>query len=89
MPAVVRARLCSDVRLDPRPEYVRVVLGWEAGQAVAKTLPTGNQISSRLLSCSAANGLLMLPPRSEEVKEMKAGTEVDAMVIGKLSRDWM
>ena len=86
---MVRARLCSSVSLDPRPEFLRVVLGWESGRAVAKTIPTGNQISSRLMSCSAANGLLMLPARSEDVKMMEEGAEVDAMVIGRLSRDWM
>lgn len=83
-PAKVQARLPCDCKLDPRPEYVRSVLSWKHSQAVAEVEMTGNQISSRLLSCSAANGLLILPPKSEDIQVLPAGTVVDAMIIGAL-----
>ena len=84
MAAIVRAVLPAPVRLDPRPEYQRVILSWHPGQSAARVENTGNQISSRLQSLRAANGLLMLPPKSEDKKELTAGAEVDALVIGPL-----
>ncbi len=82
---IVKARLNHDVRLDPRPEYMRVALSWHAdGDPVASTESTGNQISSRLASLRAANALLMLPPRSDEVTILPKNTICDAMIIGPL-----
>jgi len=81
---VVKAKLCNDVRLDPRPEYYRVVLTWQEDDPVPVAYGTGNQISSRLLSLRSANALLMLPPKSEEQAHMKAGAVVNAMIIGQL-----
>lgn len=48
--AKIKARLDSDVVLDPRPEYYRVSLIWDGQDPVAKMESTGNQISSRLAS---------------------------------------
>jgi hypothetical protein len=37
-----------------------------------------------LESFRAANGLVILPASTSEKKELEAGTEVDAMIIGQL-----
>ena len=42
------------------------------------------QISSRLASLRAANGLVLLPPKSEEKKTAIKGEIMNAMVIGHL-----
>lgn len=44
----------------------------------------GNQVSSRLMSMRSANGLLMLPPKTEQYVELHKGEVVDVMVIGRL-----
>lgn len=82
--AKIKARLDSDVVLDPRPEYYRVSLIWDGQDAVAKMESTGNQISSRLASLRAANGLMLLPPRTDNKTKAKAGEVFDTMVIGQL-----
>merc|ERR1719419_1132947 len=86
IPGTVRAKLVctSPIPLDPRPEYVRVQLSMTPCVAVAEAKPTGNQISSRLASMANANGLLLLPPRSESMKEAVSGLECDAILIGDL-----
>ncbi|XP_035000448.1 gephyrin b isoform X5 [Hippoglossus stenolepis] len=43
-----------------------------------------NQVSSRLMSMRSANGLLMLPPKTEQYVELHKGEVVDVMVIGRL-----
>lgn len=48
------------------------------------TLSPGNQVSSRLMSMRSANGLLMLPPKTEQYVELHKGEVVDVMVIGRL-----
>ena len=45
---------------------------------------SGNQISSRLLSFSSANCLLILPGRTKQLEVLPAGTQVDALVIARL-----
>ena len=47
-------------------------------------LSQGNQVSSRLMSMRSANGLLMLPPKTEQYVELHKGEVVDVMVIGRL-----
>jgi len=88
MPGILRAKLQSSVpiKLDSRPEYQRVWLRFEAGESVGVATPTGNQISSRLTSVARANGLLILPPRSEKVKEIPANSlqDFDVILIGDL-----
>ncbi|KAK7907636.1 hypothetical protein WMY93_016248 [Mugilogobius chulae] len=44
----------------------------------------GNQVSCRLMSMRSANGLLMLPPKTEQYVELHKGEVVDVMVIGRL-----
>lgn len=51
-------------------------------------LSAGNQVSSRLMSMRSANGLLMLPPKTEQYVELHKGEVVDVMVIGRLWCRW-
>ena len=74
----------SVIRLDPRPEYHRVVLTWEPDSLVPVARSTGNQISSRLLSVNMANALLILPPKKPEKQEIQKDEIVDAMIIARL-----
>lgn len=82
--AKIKARLSTDMLLDPRPEYHRVALKWNGMEAEAEIESTGNQISSRLASLRAANGLLILPAKTEEKSKVKKGDVFDALVIGPL-----
>lgn len=52
--------------------------------AVMRSFFLGNQMSSRLMSMRSANGLLMLPPKTEQYVELHKGEVVDVMVIGRL-----
>jgi len=86
LPAKVRAKLTnnSPISLDLRPEYQRVILSWSPGCAVASAVSTGGQASSRLASLANANGLVMLPGRTEDMADLQPGVELDALVIGPL-----
>ncbi|GFR84822.1 gephyrin [Elysia marginata] len=88
---VMKVQLDRDTRLDPRPEYMRAVVQWPSSDstsdqspqaAVPVAVPTGNQISSRLLSMSAASVLMKLPPKSSTQTVLEKGSLVDAVVIG-------
>ncbi|KAK0092487.1 hypothetical protein PV326_001311 [Microctonus aethiopoides] len=81
-PTIVQARLTCSYKLDPRPEYARVILEWTSDAAIPLAHSTGNQISSKLTSCKSANALLMLPGANAERSEMKEGDIVQAMLIG-------
>ncbi|KAL4238950.1 hypothetical protein ACF0H5_003654 [Mactra antiquata] len=81
---IVKAKVDTNVKLDPRPEYHRVVLTWSSDSEIPVAHSTGNQISSRLLSVNTANALLMLPPRSADKTEIKKDEVVDAMIIARL-----
>ncbi|XP_046711893.1 gephyrin-like isoform X6 [Silurus meridionalis] len=83
-PTIIKARLSCDVKLDPRPEYHRCVLTWHHQEPLPWAQSTGNQMSSRLMSMRSANGLLMLPPKTEQYVELHKGEVVDVMVIGRL-----
>lgn len=79
-PVVVQAELTSRYNLDPRPEYARAILKWNDKKAYPQAYGTGDQISSRLLSCKC-NALLMLPGRTEEKQTLDEGDVVPAMLI--------
>ncbi|KAK5856978.1 hypothetical protein PBY51_010251 [Eleginops maclovinus] len=68
------------------PSLLEVVAPSEAEtRQPLSTAPTGsNQVSSRLMSMRSANGLLMLPPKTEQYVELRKGEVVDVMVIGRL-----
>jgi molybdenum cofactor synthesis domain-containing protein len=76
----VMARLGHEFRLDPeRPEYHRVTLRRENGRFVA--VSTGSQASSRLLSTTGANGLLVL---EQAAGSLPAGTERPVLLLDHL-----
>ncbi|XP_056620277.1 gephyrin b isoform X6 [Triplophysa dalaica] len=94
-PTIIKARLSCDVKLDPRPEYHRCILTWHhqeplpwaqstGEKSTGSLASSGNQVSSRLMSMRSANGLLMLPPKTEQYVELHKGEVVDVMVIGRL-----
>uniref|UniRef100_G3PIJ7 Gephyrin n=1 Tax=Gasterosteus aculeatus aculeatus TaxID=481459 RepID=G3PIJ7_GASAC len=83
-PTIIKARLSCDVKLDPRPEYHRCILTWHHQEPLPWAQSTENQVSSRLMSMRSANGLLMLPPKTEQYVELHKGEVVDVMVIGRL-----
>jgi len=75
-------QLSSDIKnLDPRPEYQRALLSWKEGDHLPSATITGSQISSRLLSVCSAQALVILPPRTEKVTIVTAGTVIDAMLL--------
>ena len=87
LPGVVRAALSSlsaPLRLDPRPEYMRVQLSFRPGSAVGLASPTGVQQSSRQASMATANGLMILPGRTEERQTVENGFETDVILIGNI-----
>lgn len=72
------------MRLDPRPEFHRVIL--RVGEdGTIKAHSTGGQRSSRAASLSGANGLVVLPAKTEQgPKELLSGSFVGAVVIGEI-----
>ena len=87
LPGVVRAALSSlsaPLRLDPRPEYMRVQLSFRPGSAVGLASPTGVQQSSRQASMATANGLMILPGRTEEKQTVENGFDTDVILIGNI-----
>ncbi|KAF8476162.1 gephyrin [Kalaharituber pfeilii] len=92
----VKVTLENDVPLDPRPEFVRAVVTWDAeragGQLAART--TGGQRSSRVGSLVGANALLCMPAKGEAEAEVSdkrrergavpAGERVEAILIGRV-----
>lgn len=73
----INAALGHELRLDPeRPEYHRVTLRREDGRFVA--VSTGSQASSRLLSASGANGLLVL---EQATGVLPAGVERPVLML--------
>lgn len=80
----IKAKLLQPVSLDARPEYHRVVLSWKSGDLAPSATSTGSQCSSRLLSMRTSNALLVLPPRSDDLTRIEAGTIVDALIIGEV-----
>ncbi|XP_012149862.2 molybdenum cofactor synthesis protein cinnamon [Megachile rotundata] len=81
-PTIVKAKLTSSYNLDPRPEYARTILKWTDTDDLPLAYSTGNQISSKLLSCKNANALLMLPGRTAEKTVLEKGEVVQAMLLG-------
>ena len=85
-------QLAHDVHLDPRPEYQRCAVKYgsavDASTGAVSPFPevstTGSQCSSRLLSMRSANALLCLPARTDAVSMLKAGSIVQAQIIGNL-----
>lgn len=81
---IVSAKTEKDIPLDPRPEYHRVSLDWQPGNAIPVARSTGNQLSCRLLSCLSANAFLMLPARTELRPTLPAGSVLEALLLKRL-----
>ena len=76
----IMARLGHEFRLDPeRPEYHRVTLRRDGDSFVA--VSTGSQASSRLLSATGANGLLVL---EQAAGVLPVGSERPVMLLDEL-----
>ncbi|GBE79793.1 MoaB/Mog domain-containing protein [Sparassis latifolia] len=79
----IRVQIHDVMRLDPRPEFHRVVI--KAGPTGLKAYSTGGQRSSRVASLNGANGLVALPARRIDGPDrVVAGESVEAVVIGEL-----
>ncbi|KAB7501021.1 Molybdenum cofactor synthesis protein cinnamon [Armadillidium nasatum] len=78
---IIRAKLASKVRLDPRPEYHRVTLSWSSADNLPTAHSTGKQMSSRLMSMASAQALLQLPPTTKEMPIIPAGSVVEAIIL--------
>ncbi|XP_071748820.1 gephyrin isoform X2 [Lepeophtheirus salmonis] len=85
-PPSIRVTLSEDIILDPRPEFKRTIVTVLSNGEYQLSF-TGNQISSRLLSCVGANGLIRLPPKSIEVPILAKGSKVEVILIGPLQPD--
>lgn len=89
-PEYVRAQLQLRTPLALPDAVLATAPAAAAASAEATPLPlfvasrTGGQLSSRLMSMRSANGLLILPGRTEARAEMQAGDIVQAVVIGPL-----
>ncbi|EME32162.1 molybdopterin biosynthesis protein MoeA [Galdieria sulphuraria] len=76
---IIEAELLDPIRLDPeRPEYHRSILQWNFERHIYQAKSTGDQSSSRLLSATKANALLILP---SENKTLERGTLVPAILL--------
>jgi len=72
------------MRLDPRTEFHRVVI--RVGKEGLTATSTGGQRSSRVASLSGANGLVVLPHRTENgPQRLDEGKFADAVVIGEIN----
>ncbi|KAI0921190.1 hypothetical protein AcW2_006245 [Taiwanofungus camphoratus] len=79
----IRVQLQDIMRLDPRPEYHRVIIKASPAGFIAHS--TGGQRSSRVASLSGANGLVTLPARGKDGPDkLQIGDVVEAVVIGEL-----
>jgi gephyrin len=78
----IQAKIENNFKLDLiRPEFHRVRVFWTPNNPIPVAESTGNQISSRLLSCNSANGLLILPQGTQDDLEAKAGSIMDVLMI--------
>ena len=78
-------KLQDSMRLDPRPEFHRVILLRTTRDNAINAISTGGQRSSRIASLSGANGLVALPSKTPDGPDtIQAGQFVDAVVIGEI-----
>ena len=80
---MIPQQLLNDMPLDPRMEFHRVIISSTKEGLIAAS--TGGQRSSRVASMSGANGLVVLPQRTEGgPKELRKGDLAEALVIGEI-----
>ncbi|KAI0053668.1 molybdenum cofactor biosynthesis protein [Auriscalpium vulgare] len=76
-------KLEEDIRLDSRTEFHRVIVHATGDGLVASS--TGGQRSSRVASLAGANGLIVLPQKSQDGPDrLKAGDGARVLLIGEL-----
>ncbi|KAG6897611.1 hypothetical protein C0992_013051 [Termitomyces sp. T32_za158] len=81
----VLVRLQSEMYLDPRTEFHRVVVSQGPNGLVATS--TGGQRSSRVASLSGANGLAIVPPKTDSSPlKLEMGTQVETVIIGEIQQ---
>ncbi|KAF8055430.1 MoeA, N-terminal and linker domain-containing protein [Lyophyllum atratum] len=69
----VRAQLQTEMYLDSRTEFHRVII--RAGPDSLKASSTGGKRSSRVASLSGANGFVILPPKIVDSPRLEIGTQ--------------
>ncbi|KAG6900425.1 hypothetical protein C0993_010813 [Termitomyces sp. T159_Od127] len=81
----VLVRLQSEMYLDPRTEFHRVVVSQGPNGLVA--VSTGGQRSSRVASLSGANGLAIVPPKTDSSPlKLEVGSQVEVVIIGEIQQ---
>ncbi|CAH1765890.1 5468_t:CDS:2, partial [Entrophospora sp. SA101] len=81
---IVKVEIRNNIKLDPRPEYHRIIINFDHLNNKLMATSTGNQISSCMMSLKSCNGLLQLPGRTNTQTILEKGTIIDAMLIGQL-----
>ncbi|KAF8645510.1 hypothetical protein AX16_007794 [Volvariella volvacea WC 439] len=84
----VQVEIQNPMYLDPRIEFHRVIVRYSRTSAVLKAYSTGGQRSSRVASLSGANGLVVLPMKTENGRaKLEVGTKLDAVIIGEIQTE--
>ena len=74
-------QVSTDIYLDVVPEFQRVALRKDGKNPMPWADVTGRQAVSRMVSLLAADALLVLPAKSDEVQCIKRNQVVDAMLL--------
>ncbi|UJR36001.1 hypothetical protein I4U23_028741 [Adineta vaga] len=87
---IIRVQLDQPIAyLDPRPEYLRVIIEWSTRSSIpiARIISSSNQCSSRLLSARRCTGLVRLPSKNDvdssffNMKSDGSGQQVDCLLL--------
>jgi gephyrin len=87
---VIRVQLNQPIEyLDPRPEYLRVILEWSTKSSIpiARIVSPRNRCSSRLLSARRCTGLVRLPSKTDvnpsffHLNQDGNGQQVDCLLL--------
>ncbi|CAF3473662.1 unnamed protein product [Rotaria sp. Silwood1] len=87
---IIRVQLNQPIEyLDPRPEYIRVIIEWSTKSSIpiARIVSPDNQCSSRLLSARRCTGLVRLPSKTDvnpsffNTNQDGLGQQVDCLLL--------
>ncbi|CAF3603057.1 unnamed protein product [Rotaria sordida] len=87
---IIRVQLNQPIEyLDPRPEYIRVIIEWSTKSSIpiARIVSPDNQCSSRLLSARRCTGLARLPSKTDvnssffNINRDGLGQQVDCLLL--------
>lgn len=82
---MVQIQLQSEMYLDPRTEFHRVVVSQGPNGLVATS--TGGQRSSRVASLSGANALVIVPPKTATSPlKLEVGSQAEAVITGEIQQ---